>query len=175
MSKRRPFSLLNDEQMSNWLGVKHLPINLHLYWFDELPSGRCVSCRAFDPSTTWASHSLLVTRVFEGTNQRGRRVICTRLPRGHLYTSPAASSVHVYFLWQAQYLVTLEWILCGVLVAGTLFSAVAVLLFMAGAIFGEIWMILEFLDIFWRGRRVIWCSWGFDRSSIYNSLFMTLE
>ena len=25
MSKRWPFSLLNDEQMSNWLGVEHLP------------------------------------------------------------------------------------------------------------------------------------------------------
>ena len=25
MSKRWQFSLLNDEQMSNWLGVKHLP------------------------------------------------------------------------------------------------------------------------------------------------------
>ena len=25
MSKRWPFSLLNDEQMSNWVGVKHLP------------------------------------------------------------------------------------------------------------------------------------------------------
>ena len=28
MSKRWPFSLLNDEQMSNWLGVKHLPANI---------------------------------------------------------------------------------------------------------------------------------------------------
>ena len=28
MSKRWPFSLLNDEQMSNWVGVKHLPGNL---------------------------------------------------------------------------------------------------------------------------------------------------
>ena len=28
MSKRWPFSLLNDEQMSNWLGVKHLPVML---------------------------------------------------------------------------------------------------------------------------------------------------
>ena len=26
MSKRWPFSLLNDEQMSNWVGVKHLPV-----------------------------------------------------------------------------------------------------------------------------------------------------
>ena len=25
MSKRWPVSLLNDEQMSNWVGVKHLP------------------------------------------------------------------------------------------------------------------------------------------------------
>ena len=25
MSKRLPFSLLDDEQMSNWVGVKHLP------------------------------------------------------------------------------------------------------------------------------------------------------
>ena len=25
MSKRWQFSLLNDEQMSNWVGVKHLP------------------------------------------------------------------------------------------------------------------------------------------------------
>ena len=25
MSKRLQFSLLNDEQMSNWVGVKHLP------------------------------------------------------------------------------------------------------------------------------------------------------
>ena len=28
MSKRWPFSLLNDEQMSNWVGVKHLPDKL---------------------------------------------------------------------------------------------------------------------------------------------------
>ena len=28
MSKRWPFSLLNDEQMSNWLGVEHLPVDL---------------------------------------------------------------------------------------------------------------------------------------------------
>ena len=26
MSKRWPFSLLNDEQMSNWVGVEHLPV-----------------------------------------------------------------------------------------------------------------------------------------------------
>ena len=26
MSKSWPFSLLNDEQMSNWLGVEHLPV-----------------------------------------------------------------------------------------------------------------------------------------------------
>ena len=38
MSKRWQFSLLNDEQMSNWLGVKHLPVDefvifkqLHIY------------------------------------------------------------------------------------------------------------------------------------------------
>ena len=28
MSKRWPFSLLNDKQMTNWLGVKHLPVIL---------------------------------------------------------------------------------------------------------------------------------------------------
>ena len=27
-SKRWPFSLLNDEQMGNWVGVKHLPVQL---------------------------------------------------------------------------------------------------------------------------------------------------
>ena len=27
-SKRWPFSLLNDEQMSNWVGVKHLPVEI---------------------------------------------------------------------------------------------------------------------------------------------------
>ena len=26
MSKRLPFSLLNNEQMSNWLGVEHQPV-----------------------------------------------------------------------------------------------------------------------------------------------------
>ena len=26
MSKKLQFSLLNDEQMSNWVGVKHLPV-----------------------------------------------------------------------------------------------------------------------------------------------------
>ena len=26
MSKKLSFSLLNDEQMSNWVGVKHLPV-----------------------------------------------------------------------------------------------------------------------------------------------------
>ena len=29
MSKEWPFSLLNDEQMSNWLGVEHCPENDH--------------------------------------------------------------------------------------------------------------------------------------------------
>ena len=28
MSKRWPVSLLNDEQMSNWVGVKHLPVRV---------------------------------------------------------------------------------------------------------------------------------------------------
>ena len=28
MSNRWPFSLLNDEQMSNWVGVEHLPVFL---------------------------------------------------------------------------------------------------------------------------------------------------
>ena len=28
MSKGWPFSLLNDEQMSNWLGVEHQPVNI---------------------------------------------------------------------------------------------------------------------------------------------------
>ena len=28
MSKRWQFSLLNNEQMSNWVGVKHLPVNI---------------------------------------------------------------------------------------------------------------------------------------------------
>ena len=27
MSKELQFSLLNDEQMSNWLGVEHCPVN----------------------------------------------------------------------------------------------------------------------------------------------------
>ena len=27
MSKGLPFFLLNDEQMSNWLGVEHQPVN----------------------------------------------------------------------------------------------------------------------------------------------------
>ena len=39
MSKRWPFCLLNDEQMSNWLGVKHLPddhpILTVAYFFSE--------------------------------------------------------------------------------------------------------------------------------------------
>ena len=29
MSKGWPFSLLNDEQMSNWVGVKHQPAKNH--------------------------------------------------------------------------------------------------------------------------------------------------
>ena len=28
MSKRWQFSLLNDEQMSNWVGVKHQPVTM---------------------------------------------------------------------------------------------------------------------------------------------------
>ena len=32
MSKRWQFSLLNDEQMSNWVGVKHLPVFLRFYY-----------------------------------------------------------------------------------------------------------------------------------------------
>ena len=57
-SKRWPFSLLNDEQMSNWVGVKHLPVLLfitlgfsgapHLVpWLDgiiELPSELVIFC-----------------------------------------------------------------------------------------------------------------------------------
>ena len=31
MSKKLPFSLLNDEQMSNWLGVEHLPEMVFLF------------------------------------------------------------------------------------------------------------------------------------------------
>ena len=30
MSKGWPYSLLNDEQMSNWLGVEHQPDGVHL-------------------------------------------------------------------------------------------------------------------------------------------------
>ena len=30
MSKRWPFSLLNNEQMSNWLGVEHQPDKRHV-------------------------------------------------------------------------------------------------------------------------------------------------
>ena len=29
MSKGCPFSLLNDEQMSNWLGVEHQPVTVY--------------------------------------------------------------------------------------------------------------------------------------------------
>ncbi len=32
-SKRWQFSLLNDEQMSNWVGVKHLPVSIKLMWY----------------------------------------------------------------------------------------------------------------------------------------------
>ena len=35
MSKRWQFSLLNDEQMSNWVGVKHLPDNDYGYYWRE--------------------------------------------------------------------------------------------------------------------------------------------
>ena len=34
MSKRWPFSLLNDEQMSNWVGVEHLPVVDGMLWLD---------------------------------------------------------------------------------------------------------------------------------------------
>ena len=33
MSKGWPYSLLNDEQMSNWLGVEHQPVkNVGMEW-----------------------------------------------------------------------------------------------------------------------------------------------
>ena len=34
MSKGWPFSLLNDEQMSNWVGVRHLPVFSPLFGED---------------------------------------------------------------------------------------------------------------------------------------------
>ena len=36
MSKGWPFSLLNDEQMSNWLGVEHQPV-----WYLVIQFARC--------------------------------------------------------------------------------------------------------------------------------------
>ncbi len=64
MSKRWPFSLLNDEQMSNWVGVKHLPVKGILYklfethlahWDHEIPVQKgflaAAICRAFFPAT----------------------------------------------------------------------------------------------------------------------------
>ncbi len=56
MSKRWPVSLLNDEQMSNWVAVKHLPDNpdmdpMGIGKADRLPStsfqGRAVKLRGF--------------------------------------------------------------------------------------------------------------------------------
>ena len=35
MSKRWPFSLLNDEQMSNWVGVKHFPVVVFYTYFKQ--------------------------------------------------------------------------------------------------------------------------------------------
>ena len=38
MSKGWPFSLLNDEQMSNWLGVgSHQPVNFQVFFRDTPP------------------------------------------------------------------------------------------------------------------------------------------
>ena len=39
MSKRWPFSLLNDEQMSNWVGVKHLPDKSDTFFFGKKNQG----------------------------------------------------------------------------------------------------------------------------------------
>ena len=51
MRKRWPFSLLNNEQMSNWLGVEHFPVAIyqvymrHLRLTHELqPRGACLPC-----------------------------------------------------------------------------------------------------------------------------------
>ena len=46
MSNGLPFSLLNDEQMSNWVGVKRLPVFLH-----HPPIGFCPGSRVVIPQT----------------------------------------------------------------------------------------------------------------------------
>ena len=62
MSKRWPFSLLNDEQMSNWLGVEHQPV-IHLsvfVWFStRIGLGICgPSCIQLDSYESRWTHRL---------------------------------------------------------------------------------------------------------------------
>ena len=86
MSKGCPFSLLNDEQMSNWLGVEHQPdksfshhglkpFSFSGIWcfplgYQKIVSGhlRCCKHSAFDiytPGSTWlAAKNTIVFMVF---------------------------------------------------------------------------------------------------------------
>ena len=78
MSKRWPFSLLNAEQMSNWLGVRHLPVinngityqpqlvSLPDFWtinsmfkdIGDMTKDGCVSCITSSPMIRWKDWSV---------------------------------------------------------------------------------------------------------------------
>ena len=76
----------------------------------------------------------------------GVGVVCTRLPRGRLYTSAARSFVHVYLLAFAL-LDTIE-VLKG--------SEVAMLPFFCGM--RNVWWHCSDFGLSFRGRRIIWCG-----------------
>ena len=69
MSKRWPFSLLNDEQMSNWVGVEHLPVK---------DTGMFVFSAAKDrmglevpPIFVGPLEKILITKIHHWTLQKG--------------------------------------------------------------------------------------------------------
>ncbi len=113
MSKKLPLSPLNDEQMSNWLGVEHLPVFI---WFGLVhpikpwtyvhPRFFSITCRGshwVDGATTWVDTScanvLLNIEVFYG------RSTCAKCQFGFLVKMKAKLNgfflriVLLFFFW----------------------------------------------------------------------------
>ena len=83
MSKRWPCSLLNDEQMSNWVGVKHLPVT-------QLQTGfffPVVANAAGQPGSLRSlCHNLASTRLVPRWEVVGRRFCRFFFPHSTGYT-----------------------------------------------------------------------------------------
>ena len=76
MSKRWPFSLLNDEQMSNWVGVKHLPVMVVIFVY-FLPT---IFDKPKNPDSSLKFVGLMVTIPSPG---RGKFLKITHTIHGH--------------------------------------------------------------------------------------------